>query len=71
MAEQELINTNQELSNFPNHVALVMDGNGRWAKARGLPRVQGHHPGAEILGDIVMYCLVLGILYLMVFVFYS
>ncbi|MYJ87648.1 MAG: di-trans,poly-cis-decaprenylcistransferase, partial [Rhodobacteraceae bacterium] len=69
MAEQELINTNQELSNFPNHVALVMDGNGRWAKARGLPRVQGHHRGAERLRDIVKSCPELGIRYLTVFAF--
>ena len=32
----------------PRHVAIIMDGNGRWAKARGLPRVAGHRQGAEI-----------------------
>lgn len=69
MAEQKLINTNQELSNFPNHVALVMDGNGRWAKARGLPRVQGHHRGAERLRDIVKSCPEFGIRFLTVFAF--
>ena len=69
MAEQKLINTSQELSNFPKHVALVMDGNGRWAKARGLPRVQGHHRGAQRLRDIVKSCPELGIRYLTVFAF--
>ena len=34
----------------PHHVAIIMDGNGRWAKARGLPRVAGHRRGADALG---------------------
>ena len=37
----------------PNHVALVMDGNGRWAKKRGLPRTKGHEAGEAALFDVV------------------
>jgi undecaprenyl diphosphate synthase len=36
----------------PNHVALVMDGNGRWANARGLPRIEGHRQGEASLMDV-------------------
>ncbi len=69
MANQDIINTNSGLANYPNHVALVMDGNGRWAKARGLPRVEGHRRGAERLRDIVKSCPELGIPFLTVFAF--
>lgn len=69
MAEQNIINNNPSFLNYPSHVALVMDGNGRWAQARGLPRVEGHHRGAERLRDIVKSCPELGIPYLTVFAF--
>lgn len=39
--------------NIPNHVAIIMDGNGRWAKRRGLPRTMGHRSGADVLKNIV------------------
>src|SRR5260370_36547017 len=48
----------------PRHVALVMDGNGRWAKARGLPRTEGHKRGEYSLFDGVMGAIELGIPYL-------
>ena len=40
---------------LPQHVAIVMDGNGRWAKQRGLPRVAGHRAGSKTVRDIVEY----------------
>jgi undecaprenyl diphosphate synthase len=42
--------------NFPHHVAIIMDGNGRWAKQRGLPRIAGHEVGAESIRAIVKVC---------------
>src|SRR5215468_781998 len=45
----------------PRHVALVMDGNGRWARARGLPRTEGHKRGEAALLDVVAGCIELGI----------
>ena len=36
-------------NNIPHHVAIIMDGNGRWAKRRGLPRTMGHRAGADVL----------------------
>ena len=41
---------------LPKHVAIIMDGNGRWAKERGLKRTKGHEAGAEIIRDITTYC---------------
>src|ERR1700744_3298755 len=51
------------------HMALVMDGNGRWAKRRGLPRTLGHHAGVEALKRIVQACPDLGVRSLTVFGF--
>ncbi|MDI6732794.1 MAG: undecaprenyl diphosphate synthase family protein [Planctomycetota bacterium] len=39
--------------NLPNHIAIIMDGNGRWAKEKGLSRIKGHQKGAEIVDKIV------------------
>ncbi|MEC5422661.1 isoprenyl transferase [Virgibacillus sp. C22-A2] len=41
------------IENIPNHVAIIMDGNGRWAKKRGLPRIAGHKEGMEVVRNIV------------------
>ena len=46
---------------IPTHIAIVMDGNGRWAKNRGLPRTAGHKKGAEVFSDIADYCDELGV----------
>jgi undecaprenyl diphosphate synthase len=54
---------------LPRHVALVMDGNGRWARQRGLPRTEGHKRGEHALFDVVMGALELGIPYLSAFAF--
>ena len=46
---------------LPRHIAIIMDGNGRWAKGRGLPRTAGHAVGAETFRTIATYCRELGI----------
>ena len=53
----------------PRHVALVMDGNGRWAKERGLPRTEGHKAGEYSLFDVIMGAIELGIPYLSAYAF--
>ena len=53
----------------PRHIAIIMDGNGRWAKKRGLPRTAGHVAGAEALRRIANYCRTLGVEYLTVYAF--
>lgn len=53
----------------PEHVAIIMDGNGRWAKQRGRPRLYGHQAGARRVRDIVEACPELGVRYLTVFAF--
>jgi undecaprenyl diphosphate synthase len=58
-------------SAIPRHVAVIMDGNGRWAKARGLPRIAGHRKGVERVRDLVAACGDHGIGYLTLFAFSS
>ena len=53
----------------PRHVAIVMDGNGRWAKQRGLPRTEGHKAGESSLFDVIMGAIELGIPYLSAYAF--
>lgn len=53
----------------PNHIAIIMDGNGRWAKQRGLPRTAGHAAGAEAFRRIANYCRSIGVRYLTVYAF--
>ena len=53
----------------PRHVAVIMDGNGRWAQMRGRPRLFGHHAGAKRVREIVEACPALGVKYLTVFAF--
>ena len=55
----------------PAHVAIIMDGNGRWAAARGLPRAEGHRRGVEALRRVVRAAHELGIRYLTIFSFSS
>jgi undecaprenyl diphosphate synthase len=53
----------------PEHVAIIMDGNGRWALKRGLPRLAGHHAGTENLRRIIRACVEFGIKYLTIYAF--
>jgi len=55
--------------NVLNHVAIIMDGNGRWAKARGLPRIEGHRRGVEAVREILSGCRELNIRYLTLYAF--
>ncbi len=54
---------------IPKHIAIIMDGNGRWAKRRGLPRIAGHHEGVNSVRDIVEACGQLGVKYLTLYAF--
>ncbi len=58
-----------DMGRLPRHIAIIMDGNGRWAKKRGLPRTAGHKVGAEVFRDIATYCQELGIDYLTIYAF--
>ena len=53
----------------PRHIAIILDGNGRWAKRRGLPRTAGHMAGAETFRRIATYCKNIGVEYLTVYAF--
>ena len=59
---------NDNLS-LPAHIAIIMDGNGRWAKKRGLPRTDGHKVGAEVFRKITDYCAEIGIKYVTYYAF--
>jgi len=61
---------NEERS-IPRHIAIIMDGNGRWAKERGLPRREGHRAGAESVRECVEACKELGVEYLTLYAFSS
>ena len=54
---------------IPSHIAIIMDGNGRWAQARGLPRMAGHRAGTENLRRIIEACIEFGISYLTIYAF--
>ena len=54
---------------IPTHIAIIMDGNGRWAKRRGLPRVAGHRRGVETVREIVEVCAEVGVKYLTLYTF--
>ena len=64
MAEQK-----QTGGMLPEHIGIIMDGNGRWAQKRGLPRSAGHKQGARTFREIVRYCRTIGIRYLTVYAF--
>ncbi|HEX2985982.1 MAG TPA: isoprenyl transferase [Caproiciproducens sp.] len=58
-----------EQSCLPRHLGIIMDGNGRWAKKRGLPRTAGHTAGAAVFKTMVRYCSSIGIKYLTIYAF--
>ena len=65
MAKQNLNN----LKKIPTHLAIIMDGNGRWAQQKGLPRVSGHRAGTENLREVIEAAVEFGIQYLTIFAF--
>lgn len=61
--------SNESLTKIPTHVAIIMDGNGRWATARGLPRLAGHRAGTENLRRVIRACVEFGVQYLTIYAF--
>ncbi len=59
----------QPLESLPQHIGIIMDGNGRWAKLRGLPRTAGHKMGAKIAKNLMTYCNEIGIRYVTIYAF--
>ena len=64
-----LTNTNLDMKNIPTHIGIIMDGNGRWAKKRFLPRTVGHKAGVETVREIVRKCASLNVKYLTLYAF--
>ena len=60
-----------DAAKVPRHIAIIMDGNGRWARKRLMPRVAGHVKGVESLKEVIRHCLDRGVEYLTVFAFSS
>ena len=58
-----------DFNNLPRHIAIILDGNGRWAQMRGLPRTAGHAAGAETFRKVATYCKEIGLEYLTVYAF--
>jgi len=58
-----------EMLSVPQHIAIIMDGNGRWAKQRGLPRNAGHRQGAKVFETICDYCQKIGVKYVTAYAF--
>tara|TARA_Y100001934_G_scaffold208629_1_gene246793 strand:+ start:395 stop:1135 length:741 start_codon:yes stop_codon:yes gene_type:complete len=58
-----------DTDNIPKHIAIIMDGNGRWAKAKGLPRIAGHKEGINSVRDITRICGEIGVNYLTLYTF--
>ena len=65
--EEEILSP--ALQHVPKHIAIIMDGNGRWAKARGLPRAEGHRQGTENLRRIIRACVEFGVEVLTIYAF--
>ena len=58
-----------DLNNIPRHIAIIMDGNGRWAKQNDKARIYGHHAGVEAVRNVVEACTELGVQYLTLYAF--
>lgn len=68
-SEEEKLARQLDFSRLPRHVAIIMDGNGRWAQKRRLPRIEGHRAGAKAVQEVVESCARLGIRYLTLYAF--
>ncbi len=68
-AKSTIMEEKSEFEKTPSHVAIIMDGNGRWAVKRGLPRLSGHRAGTENLREIIESCVEFGIQYLTIYAF--
>ena len=69
MLRRIVVEKNRKEKNIPKHVGIIMDGNGRWAKKRGLPRVMGHKAGVKIVRKILYAAKDMGIKYMTVYAF--
>jgi len=67
--KRTLISHKPDMNALPKHIAIIMDGNGRWAKKRHLPRTAGHSVGSETFRKIATYCNDIGVKYLTVYAF--
>ena len=67
--QSQQLNSEIDLHNIPEHVAIIMDGNGRWAKKRKLPRIKGHYQGMQTVKEITREASDLGIKYLTLYAF--
>jgi undecaprenyl diphosphate synthase len=68
-SEEEKLVRQLDLSRLPRHVAVIMDGNGRWAEKRRMPRIEGHRAGAKAVQEVVESCARLGIKFLTLYAF--
>lgn len=68
-AKEKSIEKEEPSPKFPRHVAVIMDGNGRWAAQRGLPRLAGHRAGTENLRRVIRACVEFGVEYLTIYAF--
>ena len=68
-SDEEALLKRVNFSRLPRHVAIIMDGNGRWAKSKNLPRVEGHREGTKSVKETVETCARLGIQYLTLYAF--
>jgi len=68
-AKEKPIEKEEPAPQFPQHVAVIMDGNGRWAAQRGLPRLAGHRAGTENLRRVIRACVEFGVQYLTIYAF--
>jgi len=68
-SKEELLVSQLDFSRMPRHVAVIMDGNGRWAKKKGLPRIEGHRAGAKSVQEVVETCARFGVRFLTLYAF--
>jgi undecaprenyl diphosphate synthase len=68
-SEEERLLDSLDFNKLPHHIAVIMDGNGRWAKLRSLPREEGHKAGAKSVQEVVETCARLGVKYLTLYAF--
>jgi len=68
-SEEDKLASQLDFSRLPQHVAIIMDGNGRWAKRRNMPRVEGHRAGSKAVREVVETCARLGIKVLTLYAF--
>lgn len=69
VSDDQIMDSLKKSGEIPTHIAIIMDGNGRWAKKRGLPRVAGHKRGVDTVKKIVEACAEIGVKYLTLYTF--